>query len=81
MTAVGDLEVQIQRRVIELFRDHLEYTYLVNWHARSNNRNVERGLLRPFLTRQGHAPSLGLRHIVRSGMLHSSFLTDCCTRA
>ena len=51
MTAVGDLEVQTQRRVIALFRDHLEFTYLGNWHERSNNRNVQRGLLRPFLTR------------------------------
>ena len=63
MTAVGDLEMQTQQRVIAWFRDHLGYTYLGNWHERPDNRNIERKLLKQFLTRQRHAPNLIARAI------------------
>ena len=58
MTAVGELEIRAQRRVIALFRDHLGYAYLGNWHERQDNRNIEREFLEQFLTRQGQAPDL-----------------------
>ena len=58
MTAVGELEIRTQRRVIALFRDHLGYAYLGNWHERHDNRNIEREFLKRFLTRQGQAPDL-----------------------
>ena len=58
MTAVGELEIQTQQRVIALFRDRLDYTYLGNWHERQDNRNIEREFLKRFLTRQGQAPDL-----------------------
>ena len=67
MTAVGELEIQPQRRVIALFRDQLGYTYLGNWHERPDNRNIERKLLKQFLTRQCHAPDLIINAIDRIG--------------
>ncbi len=58
MTAVGDLEVKTQRRVIALFRDRLGYEYLGDWRDRDDNRNIETRLLERFLVGQGHAPVL-----------------------
>ena len=54
MTAVGELEIQTQRRVIDHFRDTLGYRYLGKWHERPNNGNIEPDILMQFLTRQGH---------------------------
>ena len=58
MTAVGDFEFRLQRRVIALFRERLGYEYLGDWRDREGNRNIECGLLEPFLVRQGHSPVL-----------------------
>ena len=58
MTAVGELEIQSQRRVIDHFRDTLGYRYLGKWHERPNNRNIEPEILTEFLTRQGHDPAI-----------------------
>ena len=54
MTTVGEREIQTQRRVVGFFRDVLGYDYLGHWQDRPNNRNVEEGLLRDWLGRQGH---------------------------
>ena len=48
MTAVGDLEIKTQRRVVKLFRDGLGYEYLGDWRDRENNRNVETTCLSGF---------------------------------
>ena len=58
MTAVGELERETQRRVIRHLRDHLEYTFLGNWHERDDNRNIEPNYLTRFLKHQGHSPAL-----------------------
>ena len=58
MTAVGELEIRTQQRVIAIFEDQLGYSYLGNWHERPNNRNIECEFLKRFLTRQGQAPNL-----------------------
>ena len=58
MTAVGELEIRTQRRVVDHFRRPLGYKYLGNWHERPNNRNIEDDLLKRFLTRQGHDPAI-----------------------
>ena len=58
MTAVGELEIRTQRRVVDHFRRRLGYRYLGNWHERPNNRNIEDDLLKRFLTRQGHDPAI-----------------------
>jgi predicted metal-dependent hydrolase len=38
MSTVGQRERATQERVIRLFQDHLNYTYLGNWTDRNNNR-------------------------------------------
>ncbi|MXX33955.1 MAG: HsdR family type I site-specific deoxyribonuclease [Gemmatimonadetes bacterium] len=57
-TAVGELEIKTQRRVVKLFRDRLGYEYLGDWRDREDNRNIETGLLERFLVRQGHPRAL-----------------------
>ena len=54
MTTVGEREIRTQRRVVGFFRDVLGYDYLGHWQDRPDNRNVEEGLLRDRLRRQGH---------------------------
>jgi type I restriction enzyme R subunit len=49
---VGKLERATQNRIICLFRDKLNYTYLGNWEKREENRNVEFELLIAWLKRQ-----------------------------
>ena len=58
MTQVGELERKTQNRVIRLFQDALGYAYLGDWHDRLGNRNIEDGLLRPFLVAQGYDNAL-----------------------
>jgi len=53
MSTVGQRERATQERVIRLFQDHLNYSYLGNWTERDNNRNIEQGLLAQWLQRQG----------------------------
>jgi type I restriction enzyme R subunit len=53
ITTVGQPERRTQNRIIKLFRDELEYTYLGNWEERLNNSNVEEGLLRTYLLGKG----------------------------
>lgn len=45
MSNVGQPERMTQDRVIELFRESLEYEYLGNWGSRERNSNVEGELL------------------------------------
>ena len=54
MSAVGELEIRTQRRVVAHFRDRLGYRYLGDWQDRPDNRNFEADLLTRFLARQGH---------------------------
>ncbi|MHB0924449.1 MAG: type I restriction endonuclease subunit R [Bellilinea sp.] len=55
---VDDKERLTQARVISLFRDKLDYTYLGNWEYRRNNRNIEENLLRTFLEKRNVKVSL-----------------------
>ena len=55
---VGQIERKTQDRVVKLFRERLGYDYLGNWIDRKDNRNVEAGLLRAFLKKQGHDDDL-----------------------
>ena len=54
MSAVGELEIRTQRRVVSHFRHQLGYEYLGDWQERPNNRNIEADFLTQFLARQGH---------------------------
>ncbi|OGP21729.1 MAG: restriction endonuclease subunit R, partial [Deltaproteobacteria bacterium GWA2_57_13] len=58
MSTVGQVEKRTQARVVKLFRDRLGYDYLGNWIDREDNRNVETGELRKFLTKQGYNETL-----------------------
>ncbi len=58
MDVVGQRERATQNRVVKLFETQLGYTYLGNWDKRESNSNIEEGLLRSFLARQGYSPVL-----------------------
>jgi type I restriction enzyme, R subunit len=59
MSTVGQKERDTQNRVVSLLRDQLKYTYLGYWLQRSNNSNIEEGLLRKFLKeKQGYSYEL-----------------------
>ena len=45
MTEVGDIERRTQNRVVQLFQNQLDYTYLGNWEERLINSNIEEGIL------------------------------------
>src|SRR3989454_11147682 len=49
MSTVGQIEKRTQQRVVKLFREQLDYTYLGDWTERDGNRNIEVELLRTFL--------------------------------
>ncbi|ELY6321043.1 HsdR family type I site-specific deoxyribonuclease [Cronobacter sakazakii] len=53
MNSVGQRERMTQKRVIQLFTEHLGYRYLGNWHKREDNRNIEPGLVSAWLTKCG----------------------------
>jgi type I restriction enzyme R subunit len=57
-STVGQIERKTQDRVVRLFQHALGYDYLGNWTDQNGNRNVEAGLLRAFLKKQGHDDNL-----------------------
>ena len=72
MSTVGQRERATQERVVKLFQEHLNYTYLGNWIDRNNNRNIEQGLLSQWLERQGIGQVLinkALRELDRAAAL------------
>jgi type I restriction enzyme R subunit len=58
MSTIGRKERTTQNRIIKLFQNQLNYTYLGNWAERPNNSNIEETYLRPFLLRQGYSNTL-----------------------
>lgn len=50
MSTVGQIERATQKRVVKLFTQTLGYAYLGDWHERPNNRNIEEGNLRAWLS-------------------------------
>jgi len=55
---VGQKERITQNRVVKLFQEELDYTYLGNWEDRENNSNIEEKLLSDYLSKKGDALSL-----------------------
>ena len=53
MSTVGQKEHATQNRVIKLFRERLDYTYLCNWEEEERAMPVEDGLLCAYLTKAG----------------------------
>jgi len=58
MTTIGQLERKTQNRVVQLFRETLQYDYLGGWQDRAGNSNIEEEYLRPFLKKQGYSDAL-----------------------
>lgn len=54
MNDIGKRERATQDRVISLFRDELGYRFLGDWSDR-NNSNIEEGLLRAYLDKNGYS--------------------------
>lgn len=54
MSDVRKAERATQRRVIELFRDQLEYRFHGDWSDRAGNSNIEEGHLTAWLERRGY---------------------------
>lgn len=52
---VGSIERITQNRIVKLFQEELDYTYLGNWEERENNSNIEKKLLSDYLTRKGYS--------------------------
>jgi type I restriction enzyme R subunit len=55
---VGQVEAKVQPRVVELFRDRLDYDYLGDWQYREGNSNIEVDLLVANLRRRGYSDTL-----------------------
>ncbi len=69
MGNVGDIERITQNRVVKLFKEKLDYTYLGNWEDRSGNSNIEEELLTNYLTKKGYSQA----HITKA--LHELRIT------
>ncbi len=57
MSKVGAKERVTQNRIVKLFKDQLGYEYPGDWKD-GENKNIEQGLLKPFLQRQGYSDKL-----------------------
>ena len=53
MSTLGQSERATQNRVVNLFKNQLEYTYYGDWQDRANNSNIEEAYLRAWLSKQG----------------------------
>ncbi len=58
MSKVGAIERVTQNRVVRLFTERLGYKYLGNLQYKDDNKNVETGILRKYLSRQGYSDKL-----------------------
>ncbi len=58
MNDVGQQEKYTQQRILKLFTDELQYSYLGNWADRSTNSNIEEGLLMKYLESKKYGAAL-----------------------
>ena len=58
MSKVGERERVTQDRVVRLFQEKLDYTYLGNWQERENNSNIEIDILKNHLLKKGYSVEL-----------------------
>jgi type I restriction enzyme R subunit len=52
MSKVAQPERATQNRLVQLFQEQLQYTYLGNWEDREGNSNIDEALLRAYLQRK-----------------------------
>ena len=56
MNNIGKSERETQNRIVALFKDELEYTYLGNWEDQERTQPIEENLLLDFLIKsQGYS--------------------------
>jgi type I restriction enzyme R subunit len=58
MSKVGNLEIVTQNRIIDLFQNHLHYSYLGNFQDRINNSNIETEKLKTFFKKKNYSDAL-----------------------
>lgn len=73
MGNVGDIERITQNRVVKLFKEQLDYTYLDNWEDRPNNRNIEEALLTSYLTKKGYNQTLITKALYELGVAANNY--------
>lgn len=66
-SSVGQKEIVTQQRVIQFFKDELDYDYLGYWKEREGNSNIEVELLAGWLERQGHDETIITRVLYQLG--------------
>jgi len=71
MAQVGQIERLTQNRIVMLFKNELEYTYLGNWEDHPNNSNLEESLVTEYLTEKGYSTALISKalHELRNGKI------------
>jgi len=62
MSKPTDIERVSQNRVVKLFKDELNYTYLGDWEEREGNSNIEEEYLTKYLKRKGYSDA----HIIKA---------------
>lgn len=55
MSRLSQPEIMTQKRLIDLFTSYMGYDYLGEWRDRSNNSNIEEGLLSQSLASHGYS--------------------------
>ena len=64
MNTIGKLERTSQNRIVQLFKDELDYRYLGDWQEEERTQPVEEHLLKDFLVnKQGYSEGLADRAI------------------
>ena len=58
MSNVGQLERKTQNRVVNFFKEQLDYDYLGDWEYREGNSNIETNLLTKWLKNRGVSEAL-----------------------
>lgn len=76
MSGVGEKERITQKRVIELFKSKLNYTYIGNLHSQ-DNANVDEKRLKKYLHKQGYSEELTRRAV--NALIEASKKSDLYT--
>ena len=74
MSYIGQKERVTQNRVIKLFRDRLDYTYLGDWQDEERDGSIEYNLLTDWLSRRGVNEAL-IKRAIRE-LEHATALGD-----
>ena len=79
MSQVGQIERFTQNRVVKLFKEQLDYTYLGNWEDHLDNSNIEGDLLTQYLTRKGYNQTLISKALYELGVAANNYNEDLYT--